>query len=134
MTLDELTTLIALIGSAAMLYLAWKKAPHENRASDADADEHKANATASALASTEIATKQLYATQVELYKERDARKALEVKVQELENMMIGQKADFEKTIRHQKADFELIIGKQNVKIMMLSNQVVQLGGTPITND
>ena len=138
---ETLTLLIEIISAIATLtgililnLIAWKKSKPETHNIEQESAEHEANAAASALASTEVATRQLYATQLELYKERDERKKLEEKVKDLENLINCQKVEFDKTFRKQKYEFDLIVGKQNVKIMMLSNQVVQLGGTPIAND
>lgn len=144
-----IATMGSIVGSILIYVTALKKAKPESENLAADSDEHKANAVKTAIEGTEIVTKQLNASLADLSKEREARRLLEQKIneindqvtlqqqkadkqrQEFETKLEEQRQDYEKKLYHQKAEFERKFDIMRGNMAALASQVVQLGGTPI---
>lgn len=144
--IETLATLFSVLSGIVFVILAIikarpeaKKVEAESEDSESSAKEHEANAAERALKTTEIATQQYYATMKDLIAERQKRRELEKRVEELENQLAKQAKDFEaQKLMHQeefdkvKRELEYTVSKQDHKIALLVGQVEHLGATPIT--
>lgn len=82
-----LSSLVSLIGSASLFFIAVRKLKPEMAGMEAGAHESDATAAESALKSTALASEQLMAMQIELYSERKRRVELESKVDDMGNQI-----------------------------------------------
>lgn len=138
--IEIITAMLTSAGIAVMVYFAVKKGKPEVSNIEQESREHEANAAEKALATTERATQQLYATMKDLDTERTRRRELQKTVEDLKDQLESQRNEFEQKLANQKAEYEKIksdleytVAKQTHKIEMLVLQIQHLGNTPIEN-
>lgn len=108
-----LNSLIAVIASMAALILAWRKAPHETRVLDADAE---AKISDAAIKLLEPLQKRIEELEASKERQRASITELERRISELECELRDE--------RNQKAD--IIVGAEK-----LAHQVESLGAQPV---